>query len=177
MRRADGNSTVWINNRVVSDGEALSGVAVLGRVRPDGGIRLNLLPSKAPVDWKVGQTLQVRNSDELLHNVHSESAHGNDINMSQPKGGMAHRLSLRNAETMVRITCDVHRWMTAFVGIVDHPYFATTGAAGTFTINNVPVGTHTVQAWHEQYGTVTQIVRVTEGATTTVDFTYAPSKP
>ena len=124
------------------------------------------------VGARVGQTLQVRNSDALLHNVHSVSDHGNDFNLSQPTAGMGHRLSLRHAEKMLRITCDVHRWMTAFVGVVDHPYFATSGAGGTFTIANVPPGTHTIQAWHEHYGVMTQTVKVTEGATATVEFTY-----
>ena len=68
--------------------------------------------------------------------------------------------------------CDVHRWMTAFVGVVSHPYLATSGAAGTYTIGNVPAGTHTIQAWHEQYGVLTQRVTVTSGPTTTVDFSY-----
>ena len=124
------------------------------------------------VGARVGQTLQVRNSDELLHNVHSASTHGNDFNLSQPTAGMGHRLSLRNAEQMLRITCDVHRWMTAFVGVVDHPYFATSGTVGTFTINNVPSGTHTIHAWHELFGTLTQTVRVVEGGTSTVEFAY-----
>jgi plastocyanin len=124
------------------------------------------------VGARVGQTLQVRNSDAGLHNVHSASTRGNDFNIGQPTGGIAHRLSLRNAETMLRITCDVHRWKTAFVGVVDHQYFDTTGVAGTFTINNVPAGTHTIQAWHEQFGVVTQTVRVTAGSTSTVDFEY-----
>lgn len=121
---------------------------------------------------RVGQTLQVRNSDEVLHNVHSTSTHGNDFNLSQPKAGMGHRLSLRNAEKMLVITCDIHRWMTTFVGIVDHPYFATSGAEGTFTIANVPPGSYTIQSWHERFGMQTQTVRVTEGATSKVEFTY-----
>jgi plastocyanin len=124
------------------------------------------------VGARVGQTLQVRNSDALLHNVHSASTHGNDFNLSQPTAGMGHRLSLRHAEKMLRITCDVHSWMTAFVGVVDHPYFATSGAGGSFTITNVPVGAHTIQAWHERFGVVTQTVKVAEGATSTVEFTY-----
>jgi hypothetical protein len=121
---------------------------------------------------RVNQTLQVRNSDEGLHNVHSASAHGNDFNLSQPTGGMGHRLSLRNAEKMLRITCDVHRWMTAFVGVVDHPYFATSGAGGSFTIVNVPPGSYTIHSWHELFGELTQTVRVTEGSTSTVEFAY-----
>ena len=61
--------------------------------------------------------------------------------------------------------------MTAFVGVVNHPYFATSGVGGTFTIANVPAGTHTIQAWHELFGIVTQTVKVSEGSTTTVEFT------
>jgi plastocyanin len=124
------------------------------------------------VGARVGQTLQVRNSDELLHNVHGVSAQGNDFNVSQPKAGMVRELPLKHPEMMLRVTCDVHRWMTAFVGVVSHPYFATTDGAGTYTIDNVPAGTHTIQAWHEQFGVVTQTVRVTAGSTSTVDFAY-----
>jgi hypothetical protein len=126
------------------------------------------------VGAQVGQTVQVRNSDELLHNVHSNSAHGNAFNFSQPKAGIVQEIRLKDPEIMLRVACDVHRWMTAFVGVVSHPYFATSGAGGTFTIANVPAGTHTIQAWHELFGVVTQTVRVTEGSTSTVAFTYAP---
>jgi plastocyanin len=121
---------------------------------------------------RVGQTLQVRNSDDLLHNVHSVSTHANDFNVSQPKAGVVQQIPLKNPEVMLRIACDVHRWMTTFVGVVNHPYFATSDTAGSFTIANVPEGTHTIQAWHERYGVVTQQVRVTAGGTSTVDFGY-----
>jgi plastocyanin len=121
---------------------------------------------------RVGQTLQVRNSDDVLHNVHSMSTHANDFNVSQPKAGVVQQIPLKNPEVMLRIECDVHRWMTTFVGVVNHPYFATSDTAGTFTIANVPEGTHTIQAWHERYGVVTQQVRVTAGGTSTVDFGY-----
>jgi hypothetical protein len=124
------------------------------------------------VGARVGQTLHVRNSDELLHNVHSVSTHANDFNVSQPKAGIVQQIPLKNPEIMLRIACDVHRWMTSFVGVVDHPYFATSDTAGTFTITNVPEGTHTIQAWHERYGVVTQQVRVTAGGTSSIDFAY-----
>ncbi|MEO5742216.1 MAG: carboxypeptidase regulatory-like domain-containing protein [Vicinamibacterales bacterium] len=124
------------------------------------------------VGARVGQTIQVRNSDELLHNVHGASARGNSFNISQPKAGIVQEIRLKDEEIMLRVTCDVHRWMTAFVGVVNHPYFATTGVAGVFAIDNVPAGTHTIQAWHELYGVATQTVRVSAGSTTTVEFTY-----
>ena len=121
---------------------------------------------------QVGQTVQVRNSDELYHNVHGASGRGNSFNISQPKAGLVQQLHLKDPEIMLRVTCDVHRWMTAFVGVVSHPYFATSDVAGTFTIANAPAGTHTIQAWHELFGAVTQTVRVTEGSTSTIEITY-----
>ncbi len=121
---------------------------------------------------RVGQILQVRNSDELLHDVHSFSARGNTFNVGQPKAGIAYQFRLKDEEIMLRITCDVHKWMTAFVGVVNHPYFATSGVAGTYAIDNVPAGTYKIQAWHERYGVIAKTVRVKEGSTTTADFAY-----
>jgi len=45
--------------------------------------------------------------------------------------------------------------MTAYIGVVSHPYFAVTGSDGTFEIDNVPVGTYTILTWHERYGDLT----------------------
>jgi hypothetical protein len=73
---------------------------------------------------------------------------------------------------MLQLKCDIHRWMTAFVGVVSHPFFAVSTATGTFEIANVPPGTYTIQAWHEQFGVLKQTVRVTAGAATAVAFTY-----
>jgi carboxypeptidase family protein len=121
---------------------------------------------------RVGQMLQVRNSDELHHNVHGLSTRGNGFNVSQPKAGLVQQFRLKEEEIMLRVTCDVHRWMTAFVGIVSHPYFAISGRTGTYVIDNVPPGTYTIQAWHERYGVLSQTVLVSEGETSTVDFAY-----
>lgn len=123
------------------------------------------------VGARVGQELEVRNSDDLLHNVHGVSSHSNGFNVSEPKAGMVQRFRLKDEE-MLRLMCDVHRWMVAFVGVVTHPYFAVSGAAGTLRIENVPAGTHTIQAWHERFGLLTQTVRVKPGATVTVDFMF-----
>ena len=121
---------------------------------------------------RVGQTVQVRNSDDLYHNVHGVSTHGNDFNISQPKAGIVQELRLKDPEIMLKVVCDVHRWMTAFVGVMSHPYFATTDGGGAFAIANVPAGNYTIQAWHELFGVLTQTVRVTEGSTNTVEFAY-----
>ena len=121
---------------------------------------------------RVGQTLQVRNSDQLLHNVHSLSASGNGFNVGQPMAGMVYQFKLKDAEIMLRLKCDLHRWMTSYIGVVDHPYFAVSGGEGTFEIKEVPVGTYSLKTWHERYGELTQPVRVRAGAATTIDVAY-----
>lgn len=123
------------------------------------------------IGMRVGQTLQIRNSDELLHNVHGLSAKANGFNVSEPKAGVVQQFTMKDEE-IFRVKCDVHSWMTAWVGIVNHPYFAVSGADGTFTIGNVPAGTYKIQAWHERYGPVTQMIQVRSGATATVEFSY-----
>ena len=123
------------------------------------------------VGARVGQTLEVRNDDPTEHNVHSASMAGNDFNTTQPIKSMPFTFKLKAVETL-RVRCDNHTWMTAFVGIFDHPYFSVSGTDGTFTIANVPVGKQTVKAWHEVMGTQTQMVDVQAGTTTTVDFMF-----
>jgi plastocyanin len=121
---------------------------------------------------RVGQTLQIRNSDEVLHNLHSLSPKANAFNVSQPKAGMVYEVKLKDEDAMLRLKCDIHGWMTAFIGVVNHPYFAVSGAAGEFEIRDVPAGSHPIRVWHEAYGELTQTVRVAAGGTATVDFNY-----
>ena len=113
---------------------------------------------------RVGQTLQVKNSDDWLHNVHSQSANGNDFNISEPKAGMVQSFKMKNEEVMLHIKCDVHSWMTTYVGVVTNPYFAVTNEGGNFEIANVPAGSYTIVTWHEQYGPLMQTVRHREAA-------------
>lgn len=124
------------------------------------------------VGARVGQALEVRNSDRLLHNVHSLSTRKNGFNIGQPLVGMVYRFRLEDEEVMLRLKCDVHRWMTAYIGVVSHPHFAVSGGDGAFAIANVPAGTYMLRTWHERYGPLTQSVRVSPGATTTLDFAY-----
>ena len=124
---------------------------------------------------RTGQTLQVTNEDPTDNNVHSLSKAGNDFNRSQLINGKPFDVTLKASE-LLRITCDSHTWMTAFIGIFDNPYFSVSGTDGSFTIANVPAGKQTVKAWHEVMGMQTQMVDVQAGQTTTVDFTFAPGK-
>jgi plastocyanin len=127
------------------------------------------------VGARVGQTLRLVNGDTLLHNLHGISAHGNGFNDTQPQSGMVSNFTMKAPE-MLRVKCDVHNWMTLYVGVVAHPYFAVTGGDGTFTIANVPAGRQTVRIWHERYGRLSKVIDVKPGAATTVEFTYSGSE-
>ena len=130
------------------------------------------------VGVQVGQTFQVRNSDGLLHNVHSSSVvKENTFNIAQPLAGMVNQFRLKEEPGMLRLGCDVHSWMTAYVAVVSHPYFAVSDRAGVFQIADVPPGKYTIQAWHERFGMVKQTVQVRAGAVASVDFAYTGQEP
>lgn len=120
-----------------------------------------------------GQVLEVRNGDPTLHNVHALSTQGNTFDVSQVVGRPPFTVVMAHAEKMLRVTCDVHRWMNVYVAVVDHPYFAVTGPTGTFEIRDVPAGRRVVQVWHERYGPLTATVDVPSGGSVAAAFTYA----
>ena len=127
------------------------------------------------VGARAGQLVQIKNNDPLLHNLNSQGSTSNRFNVGQPMQGMVHEVRLEEEESMLRIRCDLHRWMTEYIGVVSHPYFAVTDLSGTFVVDGVPTGTHTIQAWHEEYGVLTQTVTVEAGAVVVADFTYPPA--
>ena len=73
---------------------------------------------------------------------------------------------------MVPFKCDVHPWMFAWVGVVDHPFFAVTGADGSFSLEGLPPGTYTIEAWHESLGAQTQTVTIGEQETGDITFLF-----
>jgi plastocyanin len=125
------------------------------------------------VGVRVGQPLQIHNGDPLLHNVRSDGEINQPFNQGQPVEGMTFSYTFTTREVMVPVKCDVHAWMRAYVGALEHPYFAVTGAAGTFSLPDLPAGTYTVAAWHERLGTSEQEVAVAAGESKDVEFTFA----
>ena len=121
---------------------------------------------------RVGQPLVIRNSDPLLHNVRAGGQFNQPFNVGQPQGGMSFTRVFATSEVMVPIKCDVHAWMRASAGVVDHPFFGVTDGAGRVSIAGLPPGTYTVEAWHDTLGTTTQQVTVGAKETTDVTFTF-----
>lgn len=105
---------------------------------------------------QVGQTLKVTNSDPLTHNIHPMPEHNRDWNQSQGPGAEPFLRKFTQPEVMIRVKCNIHGWMHAWVGVVAHPYFAVTGADGSFQLPNVPPGNYTLEVWQEELGKLEQ---------------------
>jgi hypothetical protein len=94
------------------------------------------------------QKFKVKNSDATLHNVHATPKINKEFNFGQPLKDQVNEKSFDQAEVLVRVKCDVHPWMFAYIGVVDHPYFAVTDKDGNFKISGVPDGKYNVVAYH-----------------------------
>ncbi len=121
---------------------------------------------------RVGQPIEITNSDDTLHNVHAMANVNREFNFGQHIRGMKNTEVFTAREVMVPFKCDVHGWMTSFGGILDHPFFAVTSDGGKFELKNLPAGTYTVEAWHEKMPPQTQTVTVGEKRTQSVSFTF-----
>ena len=106
----------------------------------------------------VGGTVEFLNTDRLLHNLHSVSTENSTFNRTQPKGRTI-PVVFKKPET-VRVDCDLHTWMRAWVVVAEHPFYAVTGPGGEFVLDNVPAGKYTLKVWQEALGTVTHDVTV-----------------
>jgi len=122
----------------------------------------------------VGQDITIRNSDGLLHNINASPDLQRGFNSSQPVS-METTRSFGTAEVMVPLRCDVHGWMNAYIGVLDHPYHSVSNGNGAFNLSTLPPGDYVIEAWHERYGTQTQNVTVTTGETAEVTFTFSAS--
>ncbi|MCC6536244.1 MAG: hypothetical protein IT162_01755 [Bryobacterales bacterium] len=109
---------------------------------------------------RAGQTLRVTNSDPLTHNIHPQPKNNREWNQSQEEGAAALERRFPYPELMVRIKCNVHPWMRAYVHVLAHPYFAVTGADGTFELASLPPGDYVIEALHEKAAPVEQAVHV-----------------
>jgi plastocyanin len=120
---------------------------------------------------RVGQPIEIVNSDPTLHNIHAVAAANREFNIGQPAPAKnTHTFSTR--EVMVPFKCDVHRWMNAYAGVLDHPFYAVTSDEGRFELKGLPPGTYTVEAWHEMLGAQTQSVTIGEKETKEVAFSF-----
>ena len=117
--------------------------------------------------------LKVTNSDPVTHNIHPRAHMNREWNQSrEAEGTPPLQRKFSQQEIMIRVKCNIHSWMHAFIGVVDNPYFAVTGPEGTFELKNVPPGDYIIEAWQEELGSAVQHVTVTPSGKTEVAFIF-----
>jgi hypothetical protein len=110
-----------------------------------------------------GERLRVKNNDPKLHIPHSYHEDRTVFNLSLPfKGTVIDATSRIRRAGILKVVCDTHAWMLAYIHVFDHPHFAVTDERGMFTISNLPAGTYVLKAWHEDAGIRSQEITVPE---------------
>jgi len=117
------------------------------------------------------QKLEIQSKDATTHNVHLHSNRNRTFNFIQKKGGV-NTETLNRQEVMAKLTCDIHSWMSAYVGVLYNPFYMVTTEDGTFELGKLPKGSYTVEAWHEKLGTQSQTVTIIEGDAPEISFTF-----
>ena len=111
--------------------------------------------------------MDLKNSDDILHNIHTYSTANPSINKAQPKFKKVMAEKFEKPE-FIKLTCDVHSWMLGWVAVMPNPFFGVTDASGNAKIENVPPGKYNVEVWHETLGKQTKEVEVKAGQTAKV---------
>jgi hypothetical protein len=114
----------------------------------------------------------VSNSDPVTHNIHPLAQINREWNHSQGQGDPPLNRRFIKPEIMIRVKCNIHSWMRAYIGVLAHPYFAVTGADGAFEIRNLPPGAYVLEAWHESLGVQDQPVKITPSGKVEVSFKF-----
>jgi len=121
-----------------------------------------------------GRKLTVKNSDRMLHNIHGLPQINPGFNLSQHFGATEDITFVK--PEIFKVKCDVHPWMSAWIGVFNHPYHAVSDKDGAYRIDDLPAGDYEVVAVHEVYGEVTQKVTVKDGEPAELSFEIARPK-
>jgi plastocyanin len=121
---------------------------------------------------QVGQELKVINSDPVTHNIHPMAQVNREWNHSQGAGDPPIARKFLKPEIMVPVKCNIHSWMHAYIGVLDHPYFAVSKDDGTFEIKNLPPGTYTLGVWTQTLGTQERQITVAPQGKAEANFTF-----
>ena len=120
----------------------------------------------------VGQPYKILNSDGILHNIHTLPKINASFNKGMPATVKEATTTFPKSETMFNIKCDVHPWMSAYLGVFTHPFFSVTNTDGKFTISGLDAGTYEITAWHERLGLQTASITVSGSDTKTQAFKF-----
>ena len=159
------NAVVYLTN--ISKGKALDGAVPNGGVDQNGcryAPHVTLVPAKT--------NFNIVNNDGILHNIHTYSTKNKPVNLAQPKFKKTITQQFEQSE-FIKVTCDAHGWMSGWIVVEDHPYYAVTDQSGAFKLADIPPGDYEVKVWHETLGEKTQKVSVKPKAETKATFELA----
>jgi len=126
---------------------------------------------------RAGQTLRIRNSDATFHNVHVTPRNNPEFNFALPIQDQLVERRFSKPELFIRVKCDVHPWMFAYINVLEHPFFAITDSTGNYRLPPLAHGTYLVTAQHPKGGFVRQRISVRGGAERVVNFTIKVPPP
>lgn len=168
LGEAGGVADAFVHVVAAPAGATGDGTATAGGSVVDGDRKVleqrNCLYHPRVLGVEVGEPLLVRNLDPTYHNLVAEAERNPELDISQPFEGMEELVRFETPEVMIPVRSAVHPWMRAWIGVVDHPYFAVTGADGTFSLEGLSPGTYTLEAWHEALGRRSVEITVEAGA-------------
>jgi len=159
------NAFVWISKGL----ENYSGPSSQEEVLID---QLGCVYKPHVIGVQVGQPVTFLNSDTVFHNVRTVAKNNAVFNEMTPTKNTKFTKKFMRPEIMITAKCDVHPWMGVHIGVIPHPFFAVSNEKGEFSIENVPAGTYTFEAWHEIYGRLSKEITVTAENATETDFTF-----
>ncbi len=123
----------------------------------------------------VGQFVVLKNSDPILHTAHAIFTDGQpQFNVGLYPGRVSRKPLV--AKGLVKIRCEVHPWMSAYIVVTEHPYHAISDLYGEYELSDIPPGHYRLKVWHETLGTMEKQVEVKAGARQTVDFNFTTSQ-
>lgn len=122
-----------------------------------------------------GATVTIKNSDGILHNVHTLSKINSPFNRAQPKFVKELKETFAKPET-ISVRCDVHGWMSGWIVVTENVYFDVTDADGGFKLTDVPAGKYSLEVWHETLGKASQDVEVKAGEAAAATFELQTKK-
>jgi hypothetical protein len=121
---------------------------------------------------RVGQKVEFLNSDALFHNVRSITNNNETFNVAMPNKNDRVTKVFSKAELFVQAKCSVHPWMSAYIAVMDNPFYSLTNEKGEFSIKNLPPGDYTIELWHEVFGTQTKDITVAASGKTDLEFEF-----
>lgn len=139
-------------------------------------VQRNCYFSPRVVGMRVGQNLQVINSDPTVHNVHPTPKYNQEWNQTHPPNALPIVKTFSRAEVLIPFKDNQHPWEKAYVAVMDHPFFAVSDESGRFEIRGLPPGTYTLVVWHERLGEQELEITVAAGEIRTADFTFDADK-